>query len=72
MLVEGAQMRRTYCGAFSLARLRIRTTTRYARARRAVRVDAADVANAALFLTSDEARHIIVVTLPVDAGATQH
>jgi enoyl-[acyl-carrier-protein] reductase (NADH) len=35
-------------------------------------VDAADVANAALFLTSDEARHIIVVTLPVDAGATQH
>jgi len=34
-------------------------------------VDAVDVANAALFLASDEARYIAAVTLPVDAGATQ-
>jgi SDR family mycofactocin-dependent oxidoreductase len=34
-------------------------------------VDAMDVANAALFLASDEARYITAVTLPVDAGATQ-
>lgn len=34
-------------------------------------VDAADVANAALFLASDEACYITAVTLPVDAGATQ-
>lgn len=34
-------------------------------------VDAVDVANAALFLASDEARYITAVTLPVDAGATQ-
>lgn len=34
-------------------------------------VDAVDVANAALFLASDEARYITGVTLPVDAGATQ-
>ena len=34
-------------------------------------VDAEDVANAALFLASDEARYITGVTLPVDAGATQ-
>ena len=34
-------------------------------------VDAVDVANAALFLASDEARYITSVTLPVDAGATQ-
>jgi SDR family mycofactocin-dependent oxidoreductase len=34
-------------------------------------VDAVDVANAALFLASDEARYITTVTLPVDAGATQ-
>jgi NAD(P)-dependent dehydrogenase (short-subunit alcohol dehydrogenase family) len=34
-------------------------------------VDAEDVANAALFLASDEARYITAVTLPVDAGATQ-
>lgn len=34
-------------------------------------VDAVDVANAALFLASDEARFITAVTLPVDAGATQ-
>lgn len=30
-----------------------------------------DVANAALFLASEEARYITAVTLPVDAGATQ-
>ncbi len=34
-------------------------------------IDAMDVANAALFLVSDEARYITAVTLPVDAGATQ-
>ncbi len=34
-------------------------------------VDALDVANASLFLASDEARYITAVTLPVDAGATQ-
>ncbi|HET9890851.1 MAG TPA: SDR family oxidoreductase, partial [Mycobacterium sp.] len=30
-----------------------------------------DVANAALFLASDEARYITAIVLPVDAGATQ-
>ena len=30
-----------------------------------------DVANAALFLVSDEARYITAIVLPVDAGATQ-
>jgi NAD(P)-dependent dehydrogenase (short-subunit alcohol dehydrogenase family) len=34
-------------------------------------VDAVDVANAALFLASDEARYITAIVLPVDAGATQ-
>ena len=34
-------------------------------------VDPVDVANAALFLASDEARYITAATLPVDAGATQ-
>ncbi|GLE53906.1 mycofactocin-coupled SDR family oxidoreductase [Mycobacterium montefiorense] len=34
-------------------------------------IDAVDVANAALFLASDEARYITAVTLPVDAGCTQ-
>lgn len=34
-------------------------------------VDPVDVANACLFLASDEARYITAVTLPVDAGATQ-
>jgi len=34
-------------------------------------VDPLDVANACLFLASDEARYITAVTLPVDAGATQ-
>ncbi|WP_156766677.1 SDR family oxidoreductase, partial [Mycobacterium sp. E2327] len=34
-------------------------------------IDAVDVANAALFLASDEARYITSVSLPVDAGATQ-
>ncbi|SPM27071.1 NAD(P)-dependent dehydrogenase, short-chain alcohol dehydrogenase family, partial [Mycobacterium terramassiliense] len=34
-------------------------------------IDAVDVANAALFLASDEARYITAMTLPVDAGATQ-
>jgi SDR family mycofactocin-dependent oxidoreductase len=34
-------------------------------------VEAIDVANAALFLASDDARYITAVTLPVDAGSTQ-
>jgi SDR family mycofactocin-dependent oxidoreductase len=34
-------------------------------------IDPIDVANAALFLASEEARYITAVTLPVDAGATQ-
>ncbi|OMC33756.1 hypothetical protein A5740_11695 [Mycobacterium sp. GA-1841] len=34
-------------------------------------VDPVDVANACLFLASDEARYITSVTLPVDAGSTQ-
>ncbi|BBX07881.1 mycofactocin-coupled SDR family oxidoreductase [Mycolicibacterium aichiense] len=34
-------------------------------------VDPVDVANASLFLASDEARYITSVSLPVDAGATQ-
>jgi SDR family mycofactocin-dependent oxidoreductase len=34
-------------------------------------VEPIDVANACLFLASDEARYITAVTLPVDAGATQ-
>lgn len=34
-------------------------------------IDPLDVANAALFLASDEARYITAITLPVDAGATQ-
>jgi len=34
-------------------------------------IEAVDVANAALFLASDEARYITAVALPVDAGSTQ-
>lgn len=34
-------------------------------------IDAVDVANASLFLASDEARYITSVSLPVDAGSTQ-
>jgi NAD(P)-dependent dehydrogenase (short-subunit alcohol dehydrogenase family) len=34
-------------------------------------VEALDVANACLFLASDEARYITAVSLPVDAGSTQ-
>lgn len=34
-------------------------------------VEPVDVANAALFLASDEARYITAASLPVDAGATQ-
>jgi NAD(P)-dependent dehydrogenase (short-subunit alcohol dehydrogenase family) len=34
-------------------------------------VQPVDVANACLFLASDEARYITAVTLPVDAGSTQ-
>jgi SDR family mycofactocin-dependent oxidoreductase len=34
-------------------------------------VEALDVANACLFLASDEARYITAITLPVDAGSTQ-
>jgi len=33
-------------------------------------IDPVDVANAALFLASDEARYITAATLPIDAGAT--
>jgi SDR family mycofactocin-dependent oxidoreductase len=34
-------------------------------------VDPVDVANASLFLASDEARYVTAVALPVDAGSTQ-
>jgi NAD(P)-dependent dehydrogenase (short-subunit alcohol dehydrogenase family) len=34
-------------------------------------VEPIDVANACLFLASDEARYITAATLPVDAGSTQ-
>jgi SDR family mycofactocin-dependent oxidoreductase len=34
-------------------------------------VEPVDIANACLFLASDEARYITAVTLPVDAGSTQ-
>jgi NAD(P)-dependent dehydrogenase (short-subunit alcohol dehydrogenase family) len=34
-------------------------------------IDPVDVANASLFLASDEARYITAVALPVDAGSTQ-
>lgn len=34
-------------------------------------VEPVDIANAALFLASDEARYITAITLPVDAGSTQ-
>jgi SDR family mycofactocin-dependent oxidoreductase len=34
-------------------------------------IDPVDVANAALFLASEEARYITAIVLPVDAGATQ-
>ncbi|WP_341267895.1 mycofactocin-coupled SDR family oxidoreductase [Gordonia malaquae] len=34
-------------------------------------IEPVDVANACLFLASDEARYITAVTLPVDAGSTQ-
>ncbi|WP_278265629.1 mycofactocin-coupled SDR family oxidoreductase [Nocardia sp. AG03] len=34
-------------------------------------VDPVDIANATLFLASEEARYITAVTLPVDAGSTQ-
>lgn len=34
-------------------------------------VEPVDIANASLFLASDEARYITAVTLPVDAGSTQ-
>jgi NAD(P)-dependent dehydrogenase (short-subunit alcohol dehydrogenase family) len=34
-------------------------------------IDPVDVANASLFLASDEARYITAVSLPVDAGSTQ-
>lgn len=34
-------------------------------------VQPVDVANASLFLASDEARYITAITLPVDAGSTQ-
>ncbi len=33
-----------------------------------VNVDAVDIANTALFLASDEGRHVTGVALPVDAG----
>ncbi|ALG86563.1 mycofactocin-coupled SDR family oxidoreductase [Gordonia phthalatica] len=34
-------------------------------------VEPVDIANASLFLASDEARYITAITLPVDAGSTQ-
>jgi enoyl-[acyl-carrier-protein] reductase (NADH) len=34
-------------------------------------IDAVDVANASLFLASEEARNITAVAVPVDAGSTQ-
>jgi (+)-trans-carveol dehydrogenase len=34
--------------------------------------EAVDISNALLFLASDEARYITAITLPVDAGVTQH
>jgi NAD(P)-dependent dehydrogenase (short-subunit alcohol dehydrogenase family) len=34
-------------------------------------VQPVDIANASLFLASEEARYITAVTLPVDAGSTQ-
>ncbi|SIL71199.1 Putative short chain dehydrogenase/reductase [Mycobacteroides abscessus subsp. abscessus] len=34
-------------------------------------VEPSDIANASLFLASDEARYITSVSLPVDAGSTQ-
>jgi len=34
-------------------------------------IDAVDVANASLFLASEEAHYITAVALPVDAGSTQ-
>jgi NAD(P)-dependent dehydrogenase (short-subunit alcohol dehydrogenase family) len=34
-------------------------------------VEPVDVATAALFLASDEARYITAVTMPIDAGSTQ-
>jgi len=34
-------------------------------------VDPVDIANAALFLASDEGRYITAVALPIDAGSTQ-
>jgi NAD(P)-dependent dehydrogenase (short-subunit alcohol dehydrogenase family) len=34
-------------------------------------IEPLDVANACLFLASDEARYITATTLPVDAGSTQ-
>ena len=35
-------------------------------------VESVDISNALLFLASDEARFITAITLPVDAGVTQH
>lgn len=53
------------------------TRTEFAEAARSMNmlavpwIDSVDVANAALFLASDEARYITAVILPVDAGCTQ-
>jgi SDR family mycofactocin-dependent oxidoreductase len=53
------------------------TRTEFAEAAKAMNmlavpwIDPVDVANAALFLASDEARYITAIILPVDAGATQ-
>jgi (+)-trans-carveol dehydrogenase/(-)-trans-carveol dehydrogenase len=35
-------------------------------------IEAVDVSNAVVFLASDEARYITAISLPVDAGVTQH
>lgn len=64
-------------GAFRPDLDRPPTSTEFAEAAREMNmlpvpwIDPVDVANAALFLASDEARYITSVTLPVDAGATQ-
>ena len=53
------------------------TRTEFAEAARSMNmlavpwIDPVDVANAALFLASEEARYITAIVLPVDAGATQ-
>jgi (+)-trans-carveol dehydrogenase len=35
-------------------------------------IEPVDISNALIFLASDEARYITAITLPVDAGWSQH